>query len=41
MKAKKVAGRILDVAEEVGSVAAIARRALADLGDEMQGKGGS
>jgi hypothetical protein len=38
VKAKRVAGRILDVAEEVGSVTAIAKRALVDLVDEMQGK---
>jgi hypothetical protein len=38
VKAKRVAGRILDVAEEVGSVTAIAKRALVDLVDEMKGK---
>ena len=36
-KAKKLAGRILDVAEDVGSMTAIAKRAIVDLVEEIQG----
>lgn len=36
-KAKKVAGRILDVVEDVGSMTAVARRVLRDLIDELHG----
>ena len=40
-KAKKLAGRILDVAEDVGSMTAIAKRAIVDLVEEIQGPTGT